>query len=124
MHAVFAAKNEHHCAHLSFKPLADRDGKFKCQVSAQLSISSMFSDAELDTFAAFEAEVGFESGQHWRLSPCVTNADCPVAGDPEEDPAKSTGNYYESNTTCSTLAPTERRLLFGMMPQAGVCVSS
>ena len=63
-------------AHLSFKPMADPKGKFKCQESAQVPVSDLFSEAQLATFATFVAEVGFEPGQHWRLSPCQTQADC------------------------------------------------
>ena len=47
LHAVFAAENAHHCAHLSFKPMADPEGKVKCQESAQIPVSDLFSDDEL-----------------------------------------------------------------------------
>mmetsp|Transcript_14319 Transcript_14319/g.33761 ORF Transcript_14319/g.33761 Transcript_14319/m.33761 type:complete len:337 (-) Transcript_14319:238-1248(-) len=126
LHAVFAAKNSNHCAHLSFKPMADPEGKFKCQESAQVPISALFSDDELATFATFVAEVGFEPDQHWRLSPCQTQADCPAAGDPEEHPTSFiTGGHYTNNATCVFGTPTKRRLLFGstpVTPKAGVCV--
>ena len=29
LHAVFAATNDEHCAHISFKPMADPKGRFK-----------------------------------------------------------------------------------------------
>ena len=119
---MYAATNDNHCAHLSFKPMADPKGKVKCQESAQLQESTIFSDEELAAFAAFEAEAGFESGQHWKLSPCQTQADCPAAGDPEEDPEKPTGGNYTKDSTCVFGAPAERRLLFGSTPAAGVCV--
>ena len=122
LHAVYAASNGNHCAHLSFKPMADPEGKIKCQESAQVRVADLFSNDELATFDAFAAEVGFESGQHWRASPCQTQADCPAAGDPEEDPARSTGGYYTKDFTCSFEAPTARRLLFGLMPKTGACV--
>ena len=122
MHAVFASKNANHCAHLSFKPMADPRGRVKCQVSEQLQVSDLFSDDELSKYATFVAESGFEPDQHWRLSPCKTQADCPAAGDVEEHPTRVTGNSYKSNTTCVFGAPTKRRLLFGPTPQAGVCV--
>jgi len=124
LHAVYAATNDNHCAHLSFKPMADPKGKVKCQESAQLQESTIFSDEELAAFAAFEAEAGFESGQHWKLSPCQTQADCPAAGDPEEDPENPTGGNYTKDSTCVFGAPAERRLLFGSTPAAGVCVST
>ena len=53
MHAVFAAENAHHCAHLSFKPMADPKGKVKCQESAQVPVSDLFSNDELARFADF-----------------------------------------------------------------------
>merc|ERR1711862_86748 len=37
MHAVFAASNTDHCAHLSFVPQADPNGKVKCQNSSSTS---------------------------------------------------------------------------------------
>ena len=106
--------------------MADPKGKFKCQESAQVPISSLFSEDELATFATFVAEEGFEPDQHWRLSPCQTQADCPAAGDVEEHPTAPTGGRYTNNARCFFGAPTKRRLLFGSMPQAlgqaGVCV--
>ena len=134
VHAVFAANNSNHCAHLSFKPMADPKGKFKCQESAQVPVSDLFSDDELATFATFVADVGFEPDQHWRLSPCQTKADCPAAGDVEEHPTLVTGGHYTNNATCFFGASTgggrggrggrggQRRLLFGPTPRAGVCV--
>ena len=122
LHAVFAAENAHHCAHLSFKPMADPKGRVKCQESAQLPVSALFGDDELATFADFAVKLGFEPDQYVRSSPCETQADCPVAGDVEEHPTMVTGNYYTNDTKCVFGSPTERRLLFGPTPQAGVCV--
>ena len=116
--------------------MADPKGKVKCQESAQLSVSALFSDDQLATFADFAVKLGFEPDQYVRSSPCETQADCPMAGDVEEYPTV-TGNYYKSDTKCvfgSPLPPpppapdtplpppTERRLLSGPTPQAGVCV--
>ena len=90
-----------------------------------MPVSDLFSDDVLATFASFVAEVGFEPDQHWRLSPCQSSADCPAAGDPQEYRG-GTGMYvtnnYTNNAMCSFGVPTERRLLFGARPQAGVCV--
>ena len=36
LHAVYAASNGNHCAHLSFKPMADPKGQFKCQESEKV----------------------------------------------------------------------------------------
>ena len=52
-------------------------------------------------------------------------ADCPAAGDVEEDPTTPTGGHYTNNATCVFGTPTKRRLLFGstpVTPKAGVCV--
>ena len=107
--------------------MADPKGLFKCQESAQVPISAHFSDDELAAYEAFAAKSGFESDQHWRLSPCETNSDCPKTGDRAES-IRLTGkdnpktDLYTNDATCSFAAPTERRLLFGALPQAGVCV--
>ena len=101
--------------------MADPKGKSKCQESAQVPPSSLFSEDELATFATFVAEEGFEPDQHWRLSPCQTQADCLAAGDPEE----YNGGHYTNNATCVFGTPTKRHLLFGstlVTPKAGVCV--
>ena len=65
--------------------MADPKGVVKCQESAQLQVSDLFSEDELAKFDTFVAEIGFERDQMgWRLSPCQTQADCPLAGDLEE----------------------------------------
>ena len=72
--------------------------------------------------AAFAVDL---QDQHWRLSPCQTQADCPAAGDPEEHLKLITGGHYTNNATCVFGTPTKRRLLFGptpVTPKAGVCV--
>ena len=102
--------------------MADPKGKVKCQESAQLSVSDLFSDDLFAKLADFAVKLGFEPDQYARSSPCETQADCPVAGDVEEHPTMVTGNYYTNDTKCVFGSPTERRLLFGPMPQAGVCV--
>ena len=105
--------------------MADPKGVVKCQESAQLQVSDLFSDDELAKFDTYVAEVGFELDQMgWRLSPCQSQADCPSAGDLEEttSPTLVMGNIYTNNATCVFGAATERRLLFGTRPRAGVCV--
>ena len=101
--------------------MADPKGKLKCQESAQLLVSDLFSDDLFAKLAEFAVKLGFEPDQYARSSPCETQADCPVAGDLDEPPTMVTGNYY-TNTKCVFGSPTERRLLFGPTPQAGVCV--
>tara|TARA_B100000767_G_C19686229_1_gene501891 strand:- start:155 stop:583 length:429 start_codon:yes stop_codon:yes gene_type:complete len=125
LHAVFAATNDKHCAHISFKPMADPKGNFKCQESAQVQALDLFTVDQVAKFESFVAEAGFEANQHWRLSPCQSSADCPSAGDPEEKIGPFTVQYnYTNSAMCSFgAAPgAERRLLFGARPQAGVCV--
>ena len=115
--------------------MADPEGRVKCQVSTQRQISELFSDDELATYATFVAEIGFEPDQHWRPSPCQTQADCPAAGDPEEHPTSPPVGHYTKNATCFFGAPTggerggrggQRNLLFGTFfgptPRVGVCV--
>ena len=102
--------------------MADPEGKGKCQGSAQLPASDLFSDDLFAKLADFAVKLGFEPDQYVRSSPCETQADCPMAGDVEEHTTTVTGNYYKSDTKCVFGSPTERRLLFGPMPHAGVCV--
>ena len=100
--------------------MEDPSGKIKCQESAQVDVSSMFSAADLAEFEAYGAELGFEPGKHWRHVPCMTDADCPQAG------AKSGSQSPDSNediyTTCDFGAGGGRYLLFGSKPQEGVCM--
>ena len=44
--------------------MADPKGVVKCQESAQLQVSDLFSNDELAAFTTFAAEVGFEPDQH------------------------------------------------------------
>ena len=97
--------------------MADPEGKVKCQESAQLPVSDLFSDDLFAKLADFAVKLGFEPDQYVRSSPCETQADCPVAGDVEEHPTMVTGNYYTNDAKCVFGAPTERRLLFGSMPK-------
>ena len=103
--------------------MADPKGKFKCQESAQVPISALFSDDELATFATFVAEEGFEPDQHWRLSPCQKQADCPAAGDPEEQSTTPSGVYYTNNATCVRVS-SGRLLAAGAAGAAGSAASS
>jgi hypothetical protein len=54
LHAAFAATNPTgHCAHLSFTPLADPDGKIKCQTSLATPPSDLFTESD---FIAYRQE--------------------------------------------------------------------
>lgn len=48
LHVVLASMNADHCPHLSFIPLADKKGQFKCQTSANIKPEDLFSEYELD----------------------------------------------------------------------------
>ena len=69
LHAVFAATNDKHCAHISFTPMADPKGNFKCQESAEVQASDLFTVDQVAKFESFVAEGGFEPNQHWRGNP-------------------------------------------------------
>ena len=47
LHSVFAATNPFHCAHLSFLPAKDPKGNFKCQTSANIQPSDLFSEEDI-----------------------------------------------------------------------------
>lgn len=63
LHAAFAATNpEKHCAHISFQPLADPDGKVKCQANSGplYRHSDLFTEEEIASFEAFMVQQGFD----------------------------------------------------------------
>jgi hypothetical protein len=60
LHASFAETNPKHCAHISFPPQADRDGKIKCQESEGIKVSDLFSDEDLDAFEHFCKKNGID----------------------------------------------------------------
>eukprot|EP00992_Anisonema_acinus_P014880 TRINITY_DN9505_c0_g1_i1.p1 TRINITY_DN9505_c0_g1~~TRINITY_DN9505_c0_g1_i1.p1 ORF type:complete len:296 (+),score=34.23 TRINITY_DN9505_c0_g1_i1:46-933(+) len=59
LHTVFAATNSVHCAHISYDPLADPNGKVKCQTSANTQPSSLFSAGDFAAFNNFKTENGY-----------------------------------------------------------------
>jgi hypothetical protein len=61
LHATFAETNpEKHCAHLSFLPQVDKDGKLKCQVSDGIKVTDLFSDEELGAYRHFCKKNGID----------------------------------------------------------------
>jgi len=64
LHAAFAQVNpEQHCAHISFEPMADPDGKIKCQDGYAGEIfkhSDLFTEQDLAGFEQYMAENGFD----------------------------------------------------------------
>ena len=63
LHAAFALTNpEKHCAHIAFQPLADPDGKIKCQNNSGplYRHSDLFTDEDIASFEAFMVHQGFD----------------------------------------------------------------
>lgn len=58
VHAVFAERNPFHCAHISLVPVEDPNGKIKCQESAGLKPTDMFTEDEILAFQQFCTEQG------------------------------------------------------------------
>lgn len=50
VHATFAEENPTHCPHISFVPMVDINGHIKCQTSAGLTPSDLFTAEQLDFF--------------------------------------------------------------------------
>ena len=68
LHAVFADTNpEDHCAHLSFSPLEDPKGKFKCQESEDVRPEDLFDARDRRLYRRFcrkndlDPSIGFRS---------------------------------------------------------------
>lgn len=68
LHGVFASKNEHHCAHISFVPMEDPDGIIKCQESLRLNTSDYFDALDLENFNRFKDAVGIPERGYERVS--------------------------------------------------------
>ncbi len=60
LHAVFAASNTKHCAHISFDPLEDSDGEIKCQVSEKRLDSEFFTEEDIQFYETFSTSVGVD----------------------------------------------------------------
>lgn len=59
LHGAFALTNpQGHCPHVSLSPTRDPNGKTKCQVSQNISVSDLFSKADLDAYWKMAAEFG------------------------------------------------------------------
>lgn len=57
LHSTFVPANPFHCNHLSFVPAEDPSGAIKCQSSAKLPISVLFSSADLKSRANFSESI-------------------------------------------------------------------
>ena len=61
LHAAFAETNPtQHCAHLSFPPLADPQGNIKCQTSAGVLPTDLFSEAEIAALGDFAVKYNLD----------------------------------------------------------------
>jgi len=60
LHAVFASTNPDHCNHISFAPLADPSGKFKCQETAGVMPSDLFTTDEVSAFDQWVNSTGMD----------------------------------------------------------------
>jgi len=60
LHAVLATANLDHCAHLSFKPKEDPNGKIKCQESKGVLPQELFDSEDFASYEEFEVEVGID----------------------------------------------------------------
>jgi len=60
LHAAFAATNSHHCPHLSFTPMADYNGKIKCQSNGDITPNSLFEPEEFEIYGRFATRMGFD----------------------------------------------------------------
>jgi len=64
LHSVFAANNPVHCAHLSFIPAEDPNKKIKCQTSANMQPSDLFSEEDiynLKSICSSEPQLGTDT---------------------------------------------------------------
>lgn len=68
LHASLAVRSpETHCAHLSFTPMDDPDGKVKCSVSEDLSNEDFFSPLDMHLFQAVALETGMNASSSFEL---------------------------------------------------------
>ena len=56
-----------HCPHVSLTPMADSNGKVKCQVSEQIQVSDLFSEAEIEEFNTFASANGVDPTEGYKL---------------------------------------------------------
>jgi hypothetical protein len=60
LHAVFASTNPDHCNHISFAPRTDPGGKFKCQETAGVMPSDLFTTDEVSAFDQWVNSTGMD----------------------------------------------------------------
>lgn len=63
LHAAFAETNpDNHCAHVSLLPFEDPQGRIKCQSSSNIAVEDLFTEADMNAFAAYEVRNGIDPG--------------------------------------------------------------
>ncbi|GFH56830.1 hypothetical protein CTEN210_13306 [Chaetoceros tenuissimus] len=72
LHGFMAKNNQHHCPHVSFDPEVDADGKIKCNESAGILHTDVFTQEDIAFFILMgQAAFGFdEVGGRMTYEPC------------------------------------------------------
>lgn len=67
LHSFLASLNTDHCAHLSFVPMADPDGKIKCQTSKRLHETQFFDAIDFENFNKFKDVAEYPIADGYKL---------------------------------------------------------
>jgi len=89
LHVVFAASNSFHCAHVSLVPAQDLKGNIKCQISANIQPSELFTEAEilkLSTICEANPQIG--------TNLCVSVVDTPTSRPTPNKPTKASKSKH------------------------------
>ena len=60
LHSVLAQERNVHCPHISFEPMADVQGKIKCQTEGTLTVVDLFTQDDLDAYADYASGRGLD----------------------------------------------------------------
>jgi len=79
LHGALARLNPvQHCAHISFDPMEDPNGKIKCQTSSEVDATGLFTTAQMAAYEVFKSENGLPPSGYTASIPCDTDdAFCP-----------------------------------------------
>jgi len=69
LHAVFAAENPKHCAHISFEPMEDPLCRIKCQESALIDVMDLYNTADISSFRQFAEDKGIDINIGYAMVP-------------------------------------------------------
>jgi len=100
LHAVFAEMNPNtHCAHLSFTPLKDPNGKLKCQNSMALDPTEFFKKSYINAFHDWQLTIGMDPIKGFRvLDGSTVQSDSSSINTNQN--SKLTAVHNESNEMC------------------------